>query len=89
MMILFQSAISGLRKISTTNFLMYGFGSKGLVMEQHSRRSTSAGSSSVNNYDAREMAIRLNESITKAAEEARQEELHQKIGAKVTQRLTA
>jgi len=57
-------------------------------MKQQLRQLTSARSSSVNNYDAREMAIWLNESVAKAAEEARQEELHQKIKADVTQRLT-
>jgi len=58
-------------------------------MKQQSRRSTSTRSSSVNNYDAREMVILLNESVPKAAEEACQEELRQKIEADVTQRLTA
>jgi len=38
----------------------------------------------VNNYDAHEMAIRLDESVAKAAEEAQQEELRQKIEAEVT-----
>ena len=56
---------------------VYGFGSVGLVMKQQSRWSTSARSSSMNNYDAREMAIRLNENVAKPAEEARQEELRQ------------
>ena len=56
-------------------------------MNEQSRRSTSARSSSVNNYDARKMAIRLNESITKVAEDARQEELRCKIEAEVTHKL--
>ena len=42
----------------------------------------------MNNYDAREMAQRLNESFAKAAEDARQEELTRKIEADVTQKLT-
>jgi len=66
---------------------VYGFRSEGLVMKQQSCRSTSARSSSVNNYDAWEMAIRFNESIAKDAEDARQEELRCKIEAKVTQKL--
>jgi len=54
---------------------MYGFGAEGVVMKQRSRLSVSSRSSSVNNYDAREMAMRLNESAVKAAEEARQVEI--------------
>ena len=42
----------------------------------------------VNNYDPREMAQRLNESFAKAAEDARQEELARKIEADLTQKLT-
>jgi len=57
-------------------------------MKKQSRRSTSARSSSVNNYDAREMAIRLNESVAKAAEDALQEELYREIEAEVTQKLS-
>ena len=57
-------------------------------MKQQSRRSTFARSSSVNNYDAREIAIRFNKSVAKAVEEAHQEELHKKIEEEVTQRLT-
>ena len=53
-------------------------------MKQQSRQSTSARSSSVNNYDAHEMAIRLNESVAKATEDARQEGLCQKTEAQVT-----
>jgi len=64
-----------------------GFGSEGLVMKEQLRRSTSARSSSVNNYDALEMAIRLNESVAKVAEDARQEELRRKIEAEVTHML--
>ena len=63
---------------------VYGFGCEGLVMKQQSRQSTSARSSSVNNYDAHEMAIRLNESVAKATEDARQEGLCQKTEAQVT-----
>jgi len=43
----------------------------------------------VNNYDAREMAITLNESVSREAEEARQEEMCEKIEKEVTTRLTA
>jgi len=57
-------------------------------MKQQSCRSTSARSSSVNNYDAREMAIQFNESVAKAAEDARQEELHRKIEMEVMQKLS-
>jgi len=53
-------------------------------MRQQSRWSKSARSSSLNNYDARKMAIQLNESVVKAVEDARQEELHWKIVAEVT-----
>ena len=67
---------------------VYGFGSEGLVMRQQARYSTSARSSSVNNYDPREIAQRLNESFAKAAEDARQEELTRKIKADLTKKLT-
>ena len=51
---------------------VYGFGSEGVVMKQRARHSFSAArSSSVNNYDPREMAQRFNESVQKAAEDAR------------------
>ena len=56
-------------------------------MKEQSRRATSTQSSSVNNYDASEMAIRLNESVAKAAEDACQEELRRKIEAEVTHTL--
>ena len=56
-------------------------------MKEQSRRSTSAQSSLINNFDSREMAIRLNGSVTKAAENAHQEELHRKIEAYVTHKL--
>jgi len=39
----------------------------------------STHSSSVNNYDAQEMIARFNESVCKAAEEAREEEMHKMI----------
>ncbi|KAJ8446124.1 hypothetical protein Cgig2_000921 [Carnegiea gigantea] len=51
---------------------VYGFGAEGVVMKQRSRLSVSTHSFSVHNYDAREMAMRLNESAVKAVEEARQ-----------------
>ena len=53
---------------------VYGFGAEGVVMRERSRMSVSSRSSSVNNYDAREMAMRLNETAVKAAEDARQAE---------------
>ena len=53
---------------------MYGFGAEGVLMKQRSRLSASTCSSSVHNYDARKMAMRLNESVVKAADEARQAE---------------
>ncbi|KAJ8443079.1 hypothetical protein Cgig2_004284 [Carnegiea gigantea] len=63
----------------TSKGRVYGFGTEGVVMKQQSRLSASTRSSSVHNYDAREMAMRLNESAVKAAEEARQaEEAHHK-----------
>jgi len=49
---------------------MYGFSAEGVLMKQQSRLSVSSRSSSVNNYDAREMAMRFNEIVGKAAEEA-------------------
>jgi len=54
---------------------MYGFGAEGAVMKQRSHLSVSSLSFSVNNYDAREMAIRLNKSVVKVAEEAHQKEM--------------
>ena len=57
-------------------------------MRQQARRSTTAWYSSVNNYDAREMAQRLNERFAKAAEDARQEELTRKIEDDLTKKLT-
>jgi len=48
---------------------LYGFDAEGVIMKQQLRQSTSTRSSSINNYDAREMAIRLNESVAKAANE--------------------
>ena len=53
---------------------VYGFGAEGVLMRERSRMSVSTRSSSVNNYDAREMAMRLNETAVKAAEDARQAE---------------
>ena len=46
-------------------------------MKQRSRPSVSSRSFSVNNYDAHEMAMRLNESAVKAVEEARQKEMQE------------
>lgn len=58
----------------TSNGHVYGFGAEGVLMKQRSRLLVSSRSSSVNNYDAHELAMRLNESAFKAAEEARQSE---------------
>ncbi|KAJ8427259.1 hypothetical protein Cgig2_028217 [Carnegiea gigantea] len=57
----------------TSKGRVYGFGAKGVVMEQRSPLSVSSHSSSINSYDAREMAMRLNESVVKAAEEVEEE----------------
>jgi len=54
---------------------VYGFGAERVVMKQRSHLSILSSSSSVNNYDAREMAMRLNESAVKVVEEARQKEI--------------
>ena len=63
----------------TSKVRVYGFGAEGVLMKQRSRISVLSRSSSVNNYDARKMAIRLNESAVKAMEKARQaEEARQK-----------
>ena len=53
---------------------VYGFGAEGVVMKQRSHLLVSSRSSSINKYDARLMAMRLNESAVKAAEKARQAE---------------
>ncbi|KAJ8420846.1 hypothetical protein Cgig2_013289 [Carnegiea gigantea] len=58
----------------TSKGRVYGFGAEGVLMKQRSRLSASTRSSSVHNYDAREMAMRLNEGVVQAAEEARQAE---------------
>ncbi|KAJ8435921.1 hypothetical protein Cgig2_013268 [Carnegiea gigantea] len=58
----------------TSKGRVYGFGAEGVLMKQRSRLSASTHSSSVHNYDAREMAMRLNEGVVQAAEEARQAE---------------
>ena len=52
---------------------MYGFGVEAVVMKQQSYLSVSARSSSINNYDAHKMTTRLNESVSKAVENAREE----------------
>ena len=68
----------------------YGFGAEGLVMKQHAWHSFFATRfSSVNNYDARETVQWLNESMYKAAEEARAKEMHKMIDEKVTAKLSA
>jgi len=55
---------------------VYGFGVEGLMMKQHAQCSFSVTqSSSVNNYDPREMVLWLNESVHKAAAEARAQEM--------------
>ena len=43
----------------------------------------------MNNYDAWEMVIRLNESVAKAVEEARHKELRQKIEAEAGRHIEA
>ena len=43
--------------------------------------------SSVNNYDTREMIVRFNESVCKAAKEAREDEMCKKIEENVTTKL--
>jgi len=68
---------------------MYGFGAEGVVMKQRARHSFSATrSSSVNNYDPREMGQRLNESVHKATEEARAQ-MRQELEADLTAKLRA
>ncbi|KAJ8439407.1 hypothetical protein Cgig2_001747 [Carnegiea gigantea] len=69
----------------TSKGRMYGFGVEEVVMKQRSRLSVSSRSSSVNNYNAHEMAMRLNKSAVKAAEEAHQKEiqdLHKQVEEK-------
>lgn len=56
--------------------LVYGFGAEGVVMKWQCL-SVSNPSSSINNYEARKMAIRLNESVSKVAKEAREQELQE------------
>uniref|UniRef100_A0A7C9E657 Uncharacterized protein n=1 Tax=Opuntia streptacantha TaxID=393608 RepID=A0A7C9E657_OPUST len=69
---------------------VYGLNAERLVMKQCARHSFSVTrSSSVNNYNPREMAQRLNESVYKVAEEARAQEMRQKIEADLTAKLTA
>ena len=51
----------------TSKGRVHDFGAEGVVMKQRSRLSVSSRLSSVNNYDARERAIRLNKSALKAA----------------------
>ena len=58
-------------------------------MKRQSRQSAYARSSSINNYNAQEIATRLSESVSKAAEEARQEGMHKKIDEDVAVRLTS
>jgi len=63
----------------TSKGRVYGFGAERVVMKEQSRLSASTRSSFIHNYDAREIAMRLNESAVKAAEEARQaKEAHHK-----------
>ncbi|KAJ8427159.1 LOW QUALITY PROTEIN: hypothetical protein Cgig2_009518 [Carnegiea gigantea] len=47
----------------TSKGRVYGFGAEGVVMKQWSHLSVSSRSSSVNNYDVSEMAMRLNKSV--------------------------
>ena len=59
----------------TSKGRVYGFGAEGVVMKHRSRLSALTRSSSVHNYDARDMTMRLNESVVKAAEEANHKEI--------------
>jgi len=68
---------------------MYGFGAKGVVMKRQCSLSVSSHSSYVNNSDAREMAIRLNESVNTGVEDARQEEFCKQVEKEVRAKLIA
>lgn len=52
---------------------VYGYGVEAVVITQQSYLSVSTRSSSINNYDARKMTTRLNESVSKAVEDAQEE----------------
>ncbi|KAJ8423757.1 LOW QUALITY PROTEIN: hypothetical protein Cgig2_030507 [Carnegiea gigantea] len=67
----------------TSKGRVYGFGSEGVVMKRQCYLSVSSHSSFVNNSDAREMAIRLNKSMSKAVEDGRQEEFHKQVEKEV------
>ena len=68
---------------------VYGFGVEGLVMNQRAQRSFFVTqSSSVNNYDPREMVQRLTESVYKAVNEARAQETRQKIEVELMPKLS-
>ena len=65
-----------------------GFGAERVAMKRQSRLSISSHSSSVNNYDARKMAMRFNESVSKATEEeARQQEFRKEVEEEVRAKL--
>ncbi|KAJ8439327.1 hypothetical protein Cgig2_022464 [Carnegiea gigantea] len=55
----------------TSKGRVYGFGAEGVLMKQRSRLSASTRSSSVHNYDAREMAMRLNEGVRRRLDKRR------------------
>ena len=57
-------------------------------MKWQSRLSVSFRSSSLNDYDARETATRLNESVSKVVEEARQKEFRKHAEEEVRVKLT-
>lgn len=58
---------------------VYGFGSGGSKLKSIARLSVSTRSSSVKNYDAREMATRLNESVSNQLERENREALLKKV----------
>ncbi|KAJ8426576.1 hypothetical protein Cgig2_001245 [Carnegiea gigantea] len=64
------------------------FGVEGVVMKRQSFLSISSHSSSINNYDARKMAMRFNESVSKATEEeACQQEFRKQVEEEVRAKL--
>jgi len=59
------------------------------MMKQHALPSFYATrSASVNNYDAQELARRLNDSVYKAAKDTQEEAMRKKIEEEVTAKLT-
>ena len=66
---------------------MYGFAVEGVVMKRQSRLSVSCCSSSVNNYDARGMVTKSNESVSKAVENTHQNEFRKQVTEEVKVKL--